>query len=106
MSKELVKKYFTENWIYAKKNLSEWEDLNEINNKTENFDLSIETTKNLKLINEKMKLLDGDSTPENQSFGIVEMMTSMIEKIDLFDNIEDLKDTKQKELLFVYNLCF
>ncbi len=41
-----------------------------------------------------MKLLNGDSTPENQSFGIVEMMTSMIEKIDLFDNIEDLKDTK------------
>ena len=70
------------------------------------YDLQIEALKNLNKVDEKFDLLKRKAQPKNKSMGIVDLCSYVIEKIDLFDDVNELKYHKQKDFLFLYNYFY
>ena len=103
---QIIERYLGENWIEAKKNLSEWSDLEKICNNSEFYDLKIDIAINLNKKEQKLNILSDENKPENESLGIVHLMTSMIDNHDLFDSVEELNFSKLKDILFLFNTMY
>lgn len=92
-------------WIDSSKNLSKWEELKKISADTENYELKLECSKMTKDFHKKFLLLESDCKHKNESEGIVDLTTILLDHVD-FKNNDLTKQRNQKDLLFVYNFFY
>lgn len=83
---QMTKQYLSDYWIDSSKNLSKWEELSKVAEDTENYELKLECAKVSNDFKKKLLLLESDCRHKNESEGIVDLTTILLDNVDLKNN--------------------
>lgn len=100
VNSELLKSFLMKSWTEAKKNLSEWKDIQDICGDTERFEDDLESLKHMSNYNRKLMLINSELKQADDSDAVIDFMTTYIEANKNY-KVLNFPNLKYKELLYV-----